>query len=83
VIWKLVFGTIIFLALLTLVTWLDRDFLTMIPANEAIPVSTGDRIEIVVTELGPLSGTPTTDIYWLESTGTFTKKTSLDRKSVV
>ena len=79
VIWRLVLGTFVFTALLMLLMRFDGGFLSMAPARAAIPVSTDDRIEIVVTPTAPLSGNATTEIWWLEKGGAFTKKASFQQ----
>jgi hypothetical protein len=77
-IWKLVVATILFTGILMLVSSFDKGFFNVIQGGAAIAVSTGNRIELVVTQRTPVSQEGATEIYSLEKDGSLKKYKSFE-----
>jgi len=75
-VWRAILWTFVITGLVGLAAMLDPGFLTVYNALSVIPVSTGDRIEILATKGSMLSRTLTTDLYFLEKDGSFRKVTT-------
>lgn len=80
-IWQVVIVTMMVTGLvLVALTW-DPDFLSGFHSGSVIPVSTGQRVEILMGRISPLQGRGSTDLYWLEKDGAFEKVRSFEESA--
>jgi hypothetical protein len=77
-VWRAILWTFVITGLVGLAATLDPGFLTVFNALNVVPVSTGERIEMLVTKGSMLSRTITTDLYFLEKDASFRKVTTFE-----
>ncbi|MHC4713632.1 MAG: hypothetical protein ACYTAN_10250 [Planctomycetota bacterium] len=77
-IWKAVLLTMAVTAAVFLLVMVDPGFLSSYAGPGVIPVSTGERIEMLAVTVSPLRGPNTTELYWLTDQGDLNKVRSFE-----
>lgn len=80
-IWQVVVVTMMVTGLVLVALTCDPDFLSGFHPGGVIPVSTGQRAEILMVKVSPLQGRGSTDLYWLEKDGAFEKVRSFEESA--
>lgn len=76
-IWKVILWTMLATALVVVLFILDPGFLSAYLGG-VVPVSTGERVEVLMVTTSPLGGRSGTELWWLEPDGSFEKAASFD-----
>lgn len=77
-IWKLIFWAALVTGVIMLVASFDPALTRGVPS--ALAVSTGHRIEVLISPVGATSNSAPTDLYWLEADGSFKKIRSFEEE---
>jgi len=76
-IWKAILITLAVTAAVIVLLLVDPGFLSVFMRG-VIPVSTGERIEVLIVSTSPVRGPSGTDLYWVEPDGSFKKVAAFD-----